>query len=213
MLPKLIQPSKYRQEIGSFGACSLRSLTTPLAPLPSESVRQPCKLPPISRASTYPRYQWPNVFVSSPRTIMSAVPSASTSHSNFLSVFNAALQNYKHRTKEDLSSHPLLPSLQSCDTPEAILAVLQEKIPAFSQSQNDDNGLTKWVAPTINVLHSFSATLGGGIGPVGIRVFPCEEFRLKYDFQAFPPANLIFTGIGVLLLVSVLRGSFVQPIL
>src|ERR1700684_684969 len=33
------------------------------------------------------------------------------------------------------------------------------------------------------------------------------------SFQAFPPANIIFTGIGVLLLVGVLRGSLVQPIL
>jgi hypothetical protein len=113
-----------------------------------------------TRAATY---RWP-LRISSPRTIMSTVPSTSTSHSNFVSIFNAALETYKRKTKKDLASHPLLPSLQSCDSPEAILTVLREQIPAFSQSQNGDDGLTKWVTPTVNVLHSFSATLGGGIG-------------------------------------------------
>ena len=100
------------------------------------------------------------------RTIMTTVPSASTSHSNFVSIFNAALETYRRKTKNDLTSHPLLPTLQSCDSPEAILTVLREQIPAFNQSQNSDDGLTKWVAPTVNVLYSFSATLGGGVGLV-----------------------------------------------
>ena len=102
---------------------------------------------------------------------MSTVPSTSTStsRSNFASIFNAALETYRRKTKEDLASHPLLPSLQSCDSPDAILAVLRQQIPAFSQSKNGDDGLTKWVTPTVNVLYSFSATLGGGVGLVSIR--------------------------------------------
>ena len=108
---------------------------------------------------------------------MSAVTSASTSHSNFVSIFNAALESYKCKTKNDLASHPLLPSLQSCDSPEAILAVLREQIPVFSQSQNGDDGLTKWIAPTVNVLYAFSAALGGGVGLVNI-MFRCEEVLL-----------------------------------
>jgi hypothetical protein len=98
---------------------------------------------------------------------MSALPSTSyTSQSNFVSIFNAALQNYKRKTKKDLESHPLLPTLQSCDSPEAILVVLREQIPVFSQSQNGDDGLTKWITPTVNVLYSFSAAIGGGVGLV-----------------------------------------------
>ena len=103
--------------------------------------------------------------------IMSTVPSTSASHSNFVSIFNVALETYKRKTKNDLASHPLLPSLQSCDSPEAILTVLREQIPAFSQPQNGDDRLTKWVMPTVNVLYSFSASLGGGVGLVNIRTF------------------------------------------
>jgi hypothetical protein len=108
---------------------------------------------------------------------MSAVVSTSTSHSNFVPIFNAALETYKRKTKKDLATHPLLLSLQSCDSPEAILTVLREQIPPFGQSQNGDDGFTKWVAPTVNVLYAFSATLGGGVGLVSI-MFPCEEFLL-----------------------------------
>ena len=108
---------------------------------------------------------------SSSQTIMSNEPSTSTSHSNFVSIFDAALDTYKRKTKEDLASHPLLPSLQSCDSPEAILTVLREQIPTFSRSQISDDKLTKWVTPTVNVLYSFSATLGQGIGLVNIKIF------------------------------------------
>jgi hypothetical protein len=97
---------------------------------------------------------------------MSTVLSTSTSHSNFASTFNAALETYKRKTKKDLAKHPLLSRLQSCESPEAILNVLQEQIPASSQSQNSDNGLMKWVIPTVNVLYSFSAALGDVAGLV-----------------------------------------------
>ena len=118
--------------------------------------------------------------LASPRINMSAVPSTSTStsRSNFVSIFNAALEIYKQKTKNDLASHPLLPSLQSCDSPEAILTVLREQIPAFNQLRNGEDGLTKWITPTVNVLYAFSVTLGQGVGLVNIRRSHCEEFWL-----------------------------------
>jgi hypothetical protein len=109
---------------------------------------------------------------------MSADTSTSTSNSNFASIFNAALESYKLKTKKDLTSHPLLPSLQSCDSPEAVLTVLKDQIPAFNQFQNVDNELTKWVTPTVNVLYAFSATVGQGVGLVCIRILCREEFPL-----------------------------------
>src|SRR5882757_9269382 len=107
---------------------------------------------------------------------MSTPPSTSTSHSNFVPIFNAALKSYKRKTKKDLTEHPLLSSLQSCDSPEAVLTVLRDRIPAFDQSQNRDDGLTRWVNPTVNVLYTFSATVGQGVGLVNINIFCREEF-------------------------------------
>jgi hypothetical protein len=119
-----------------------------------------------------------SIIPSSPRFIMSTAPSTSTSHSNFLPIFNAALQSYKRKTKKDLPSHPLLSSLQSCNSPEAVLTVLREQIPAFNQSQNQDDGFTNWVTPTVNVLYTFSATVGQGVGLVNINLFSREEYPL-----------------------------------
>ncbi|KAH9170740.1 hypothetical protein EDB89DRAFT_1887768, partial [Lactarius sanguifluus] len=81
-------------------------------------------------------------------------------------------------------SHPLAAQLKTCDSPDAILAVLRAQVEEFDQSRRDDERLTKWLNPTVNVLYAFSATLGEGVGLV------------------FSPAKVIFAGIGVLLLAS-----------
>jgi hypothetical protein len=116
---------------------------------------------------------------------MSAIASTSTSHSNFASIFNAALEKYKRKTKQDLAKHPLLPRLQSCDSSEAILAVLREQTPEFNQSQNSDGVLTTWVTPTVNVLYSFSAMLGGVVGLVNISKFPYDIVDLIFTLLPF----------------------------
>ena len=106
---------------------------------------------------------------------MSHTTSSSASPSNFDAIFNSALDAYKKRTKKDLTSHPLLPTLQACNNPDAVLAVLREQIPAFTQSQNADDRLTKWLVPTVNVLYGFSGALGEGVSLVSIKTSPCCE--------------------------------------
>ena len=111
---------------------------------------------------------------SSPHIMSTALTAASTStsQSNFEPIFNAALESYKRKTKKDLASHPLLPNLQSCESPEAVLTVLREQVPGTSnQSRNGDGGLTKWITPTVNVLFSFSETIGQGAGLVNFENF------------------------------------------
>jgi hypothetical protein len=97
---------------------------------------------------------------------MSQVPSTSTSSTSFEAIFTAALKEYKKQTKRDIASHPLAAQLQACDTPSAILAVLQARVQKFDQSQSADEKWIKWVDPTVNVLFAFSATLGNGVGLV-----------------------------------------------
>ena len=88
------------------------------------------------------------------------------------------LTNVKPRTtSSDLASHPLLPSLQSCDSPEAVLTVLREQIPGFNHFKNVDDRLPKWVAPTVNACIHFSLPLVG-VGLVNIGMFAREEFPL-----------------------------------
>lgn len=101
---------------------------------------------------------------------MSQVLSVAMPSTDFESIFGAALEAYKKHTKSDISSHPLAVQLQSCDSPSAILAVLQAQVQAFDQSRSGNEGLTKWLDPTVNVLCAFSAALGNGIGLVSCKM-------------------------------------------
>ena len=89
----------------------------------------------------------------------------SASSSNFQLIINNALEAYKRHTKNDLLAHPLASQLQACDSPGAILAVLQQQVQGLDQSRTDDRW-TKWLDPTVNVLFAFSSTLGAGVGLV-----------------------------------------------
>jgi len=94
-----------------------------------------------------------------------------SSSSQFQQIFNSALKAYEKRTKKDLLLHPLAAQLQACDSPDAILAVLQKQVNELNQSRNADDRWTKWLDPTVNVLFAFSATLGEGVGLVCLRIW------------------------------------------
>jgi len=100
---------------------------------------------------------------------MSSTPTPSTSRSNFDSIFNSALQAYKKKTGKDITSHPLATELQSCDSSDAILAVLRREIPSVDQFQSGHEGFAKCV----NVLYAFSAALGEAAGLVIIATPSC----------------------------------------
>jgi len=123
---------------------------------------------------------------------MSETPAATTSSSNYQSIFDNAIEAYKKKTKKDLRSHPLLDKLQNCDSPNAVLNILYEQIPGFDQScSTDDNlKLTKWLNPTINVLYTFSGVIGGGVGlasPKELRVKVVPD--LIFDWHTDIPTS------------------------
>ncbi|KAI9447131.1 hypothetical protein BJY52DRAFT_1228436 [Lactarius psammicola] len=120
---------------------------------------------------------------------MSRTPTTAAASSRFQAIFNAALRSYEMRTKKDLIAHPLASQLQTCNSTSAILAVLQDQVWEFDKACSGDERLTKWLNPTVNVLYAFSAILGEGVSLV------------------FSPAKVIFAGIGVFLLASILSIS------
>jgi hypothetical protein len=136
---------------------------------------------------------------------MSNDPSPSTSRSNLDAIFNGALRAYKKKTGNDITSHPLAAELQSCDSPDAILAVLRKQIPTPDQSQNGDEKFAKFLIPTVNVLYTLSDALGEGVGLVIITISSLWSICALTPFiQVFSPGKVIFAGIGVLLLVRYL---------
>jgi hypothetical protein len=107
---------------------------------------------------------------------------ATSSSSNFQQIFDNALKAYEKRTKNDLLLHPLAAQLQACDSPDAILAILQKQVEGLNQSRNADDRWTKWLDPTVNVLFAFSATLGEGVGLVCVRVWTDLRHARSYVF-------------------------------
>jgi hypothetical protein len=121
-------------------------------------------------------------------------------------VLNAALEAYEKKTKYKLLTHPLAAQLQSCDSSTAILSVLQDIIQQFDRRRSSDERLTNWLNPMVNVLYAFSSTIGQGVGLVSLNSLLyllriCDPIFIP---QVFSPANVIFSGIGVLLLVSII---------
>ena len=109
--------------------------------------------------------------------VMSQTSTAIASISNYQSIFDNALEAYKRRTQKDLRSHPLLPKLQTCNSPDAVLAVLLEQIDQSHSTSSVNSRFTNWLNPTVNVLYSFSETIGTGIGLVRIRGFEVYPFK------------------------------------
>ncbi|KAN0133554.1 Ankyrin repeat-containing domain protein [Lactarius tabidus] len=114
----------------------------------------------------------------------SKTPTTATPSSNFNVIFDKALKAYKVKTKQDLATHPLAKQLNLCDSPAAILTILQDQVRHFEKSRSGDERLRRWLGPTINVLYAFTETLGVGVGIV------------------FSPAQAVFAGAGVLLLAA-----------
>jgi len=111
---------------------------------------------------------------------MSQTPTANTSTSNYQLIFDNALEAYRKKTKKDLRSHPLLPKLQTCNSPNAVLAVLREQIPVFDPSHSTsstDDKLSKWLNPTVNVLYTFSEAVGASVSLVSISAFEVYQFK------------------------------------
>jgi hypothetical protein len=94
--------------------------------------------------------------------LMSHTHPTSTS-SNFQLIFDDALKAYEKRTKKDLPTHPLAAQLQDCNSPSSILGVLQQQIQEADKSERRNERWTRWLDPTVKVLHAFSETLGEGV--------------------------------------------------
>jgi hypothetical protein len=134
-------------------------------------LRARCHVYRTKRARTRGRISRPSTCYRTRTTfhILDFLPAmASSSSSNFESIFNASLQAYDNKTKNKLLDHPLASRLQSCDSPNAVLSALQDLIQQFDQRRTGDERLKNWLNPIVNVLYTFSATLGEGVGLVSL---------------------------------------------
>jgi hypothetical protein len=132
---------------------------------------------------------------------------AHPSTDNFTAIFSVAQDEYKKLTGHDLRRHPLALKFDTCRRPEDVSKLLQTQAQALKTFNEGNEALMRWLSPTVNILFIFSDTLGEGIGLVGLPFAPYDGSLIS-SFQPFSPVKTIFTGIGVLLGVSLPPSSF-----
>ena len=128
------------------------------------------------------------------------------SSANFTAIFDVASNDYKTITKQDLEAHPFAAALENSNSLDSVMNVFRKQAQAFDKFCKGDDKLMAWLAPIVNILFTFSGTLGEGIGLVSIQSFHDTPVRHLLS-SPFSPAKTIFTGIGVLLEVSLFPRS------
>jgi hypothetical protein len=77
-----------------------------------------------------------------------------------------AFDDYAKQVGLDLTKNPLADALRSCDSPNAVLGLLQEKAHAFKDYRDGNHTLITCLNPVVQVVHGFSGVLGQAISLV-----------------------------------------------
>ena len=78
--------------------------------------------------------------------------SQSSSSSNFQILFDAALRDYKDKTENSLTDHPIAKQLETCESVNSITAVLQEQARRFREFRESNGRLMKALTSSVDVL-------------------------------------------------------------
>jgi hypothetical protein len=83
-------------------------------------------------------------------------------------LFDAALQDYKVKTGNTLTDHPIAKQLETCESVNSITTILQEQARSFREFRENDGKLMKALSSSVDVLcaPSISSALNEAVGLV-----------------------------------------------
>ena len=157
-------------QIGSLVTCHVFCATSRLTDILDLVVRRSINMKHMFSAQH--RRSWLEIvdvpYLPSPaaHTMSSSLQLSSSSTPKFQPIFEQALEEYKKKTGNELTAHPLAAEINGCNSPNAILPILERKAHELNQSGSSDERLFKWLLPTTTVLHTLSVTLGESVGLV-----------------------------------------------
>src|SRR5260221_10360283 len=96
---------------------------------------------------------------------------SSSQRSNFQSILEFAAKDYYKLTGQDLASHPLASRIQNCDSPDSVLAILQEQVRGVEEYENVYPKLGSLLQSVVNGLHAISTV--GGVSSVSVSLSKC----------------------------------------
>ena len=109
---------------------------------------------------------------------MSSTAQATSTSSNVQLIIDAALADYAEITGIDLSKSPFAAMLEQANSPEAILALLQERQKAFKTYRDRNRRLIRCLSPAVEILQAFSGIFGAVPVSRERHVPPCETFNV-----------------------------------
>ena len=124
--------------------------------------------------------------------------------SNLQSILDAA-DKYAQQTGINLRDNPFTDKVKGCDSPSAVLFLLQENLKAFKDYRDKNRKFIECVGPVVEFVHTFSGILGEAAGLVGRKhsfsssLLICLLLFLRQI--PFQPGKLIFVGVDVLFAV------------
>jgi hypothetical protein len=95
---------------------------------------------------------------------MSSIANATSTSSNFVALFDAALDKYTKRTGQNLHDHPIAAIIDRCDSLDSILDVFKDQSLAFDRFRNGGPKLLRWLTPVANGLYVISTNVALSAG-------------------------------------------------
>jgi hypothetical protein len=85
--------------------------------------------------------------------------------SNFQSILDA-VDKYAAETGINLKDNPFANKVKDCDSPDAILLLLQENTKSFKDYRDQNRKFIDCLSPVVQFVHAFSGVLGEAAGLV-----------------------------------------------
>jgi hypothetical protein len=115
-------------------------------------------------------------------------PAMSTFPRTFQSILDAA-DKYAEQTGMNLNENPFADKVKSCDTPSAVLSLLQENLKAFKDYRDNNRKFIDCISPVVQFVHAFSGILGEAAGLVSCDQSSCHRFVYSFStrYRSNPP--------------------------
>ena len=95
--------------------------------------------------------------------------------SNFQSILDA-VDKYAEQTGINLQDNPFADKVKDCDSPSAVLLLLEENVKAFKDYRDNNRKFIDSISPVVQFVHAFSGILGEAAGLV------CRDQSFRYRF-------------------------------
>jgi hypothetical protein len=108
--------------------------------------------------------------------------------SNLQSILDAA-DKYAQQTGINLKDNPFADKVKGCDSPSAVLLLLQENVKAFKDYRDSNRKFIECVSPVVQFVHAFSGILGEAAGLVSRNQPLAIDFSFITSLQDTVPTS------------------------